>query len=69
MCVRIDSWTAHVPPAPLDSVTIREFLARCGSPLPKIFSEGELPPWINILTDEDVGRLGVPPPSFDGRTA
>ena len=62
-------WTARVPPAPLASVTSRQFQSLCGSPLPKIFADGELPPWITILSDEAVDALGVPPSSFDGRTA
>ena len=62
-------WTAHVPPAPLSSVTNRELRTMCGSPLPRIYGDGELPPWINVMSDEEVDAVGIPPPSFDGRTA
>jgi cathepsin B len=41
----------------------------CGSPRPRIFADGELPPWITILSEEAVEAFGAPPASFDGRTA
>jgi hypothetical protein len=47
-------WTAHVPPAPLAAVTNRALRSMCGSPVPKIYTEGELPPWVRIMSDEEV---------------
>ena len=47
-------WTARVPPAPLASVTSRQFQSMCGSPLPKIFCR-----WRAASVDYDlVGRSG-----------
>eukprot|EP01050_Picozoa_sp_SAG11_P017991 SAG11_NODE_2656_length_3121_cov_2.233212_6_plen_287_part_00 len=62
-------WTAAMPPAPLASVTNREFLSMCGSPLPKIYTSEQLPGWVKVLSDEEVDAFGNPPASFDGRTA
>ena len=38
---------------------------RAGSPLPRIYAPSELPPWIRVLTDEDVEQVGPVPASFD----